>query len=95
MEKFQKIYQYSIKIDDTNVDKLLMMWKTAGGKNSYVEMCGKVIVLSLFLPDFSTVCWNNVEKIFFCFFISSINNVEKNPADASRAKLLKKFDQNF
>jgi hypothetical protein len=52
VEKFQKIYQYSIKIDDTVVDKLLMMWKTAGGINFYVEICGKGIVLSLFCRTF-------------------------------------------
>jgi hypothetical protein len=55
VEKFQKIYQYSIKIDDIVVDKLSMMWKTAGGINFYVEICGKVIVLFLFLLEFSTL----------------------------------------
>jgi hypothetical protein len=68
VEKFQKIYQYTIKIDDTIVDKLLMMWKTAGEIIFYVEICGKGIVFTLFLQEFSTVCWYNVEKIVLLFF---------------------------
>ena len=52
MEKFQKIYQFLIKTDDTDVDKLLMMWKTAGGVNLYVEICGKGIVRALYFPEF-------------------------------------------
>jgi hypothetical protein len=54
--------------DDINVDELLMMWKTVGEVNSYVEICGKGIVWALFLPDFSTLCWNDVEKIVLLFF---------------------------
>jgi hypothetical protein len=39
VEKFQKIYPFLIMIDDTDVDELLMMWKTRGGVNLYVEIC--------------------------------------------------------
>lgn len=37
MEKFQEFYQFSMVTDDTDVDGLLMMWKTAGGMNLYGE----------------------------------------------------------
>jgi len=76
VEKFQKIYQYSIKIDDTVVDKLLIMWKTGGGINFDVEKCGKGIVLSLFCRTFQQYVGIMWKKLFFYFFISSINNVE-------------------
>lgn len=54
MEKFQKIYQFSLMTDDTNVDELLMMWKTVSEVNSPVEICGKSTVFALFSPEFST-----------------------------------------
>ena len=55
MEKFQMTYQLYIMTNDKDVDELLMMWK---------KHC-----LGLILPDFSKVCWNDVEKIVICLRI--------------------------
>lgn len=48
MEKIQKIYQFFIMTDETDVDELLMMWKTAGTRIYLWNNVENV----LFLPRF-------------------------------------------
>jgi hypothetical protein len=69
VEKFQKIYQFSMITDDTNVDELLMMWKTVSEVNSPVEICGKSTVFALFSRTFQHDVGIMWKKLLFYFFI--------------------------
>jgi hypothetical protein len=65
---------------DPNVDKLLMMWKTGGEVNFYVEICGKSFVFALFLRTFQQYVGMMWKSLCYFFFNNGLNpeTVKKN-----------------